>query len=681
MTYDAAGNLETRTDFMNRVTTYAYDDNNRLLSRTYPNPDENVSFTYTPTGRRLTATYNGETTAYEYDTRDRLTKVTHPDGRELQYEHDAQGNRLKLTAILTGLSLVSSYTFDPLNRLEDVTDPAERVYTHGYDENGNRASLVHPNGVETAYTYDTLNRLTNLATTHPGLLRTIQTYAFTLGPAGNRTRIVEAAGLPQERTLDYGYDDLYRLTGETVTESLGIVYTKTFGYDPVGNRLSQTTTIGPAGSPGPVLQDGTLSYGYDTRDRLLTEQLDALPATGYGWDDNGNLTTKDAEATYTWDHENRLVRVSKTDGTVVEHVYDPDGNRVQTSVTPPAAPATTTDFLVDTSGALSHVVAETADTGALKTYYVRGDDLLAVMRPLVTVPAAPEDWQTRYSHADGLGSIRRLTDEGANITDGYTYTAFGELLAHTGTDPQPYAFTGEPLDPNSGWQYHRARWMDPRVGRFAGVDPWEGMEHDPVSLHRYLYAEMNPVGSSDPSGRYTLTQLTIAGGIIGALAGASAYTLTRDSAEEFTWTGFGKWTLGGAILGAAIGAGVYYGPVISVRWAGAAPGVLKTWQQAEKFLGRTLGMTKNTIDLLINGRIRIPDFLDHARRFVGESKFVQELYLTGRVGQQLRDYADYCRLNGYRMYVFVRHDTKIGAKVVQLVEQTGGSIVRMFVQD
>ena len=84
------------------------------------------------------------------------------------------------------------------------------------------------------------------------------------------------------------------------------------------------------------------------------------------------------------------------------------------------------------------------------------------MRPLVAAPSSPTDWQTRYYHADGIGSIRRLTDEAGNITDGYTYSAFGELLAHTGTDSQPYAFTGEPLDPNSGWQYHRARWMDPR---------------------------------------------------------------------------------------------------------------------------------------------------------------------------------------------------------------------------
>jgi RHS repeat-associated protein len=85
---------------------------------------------------------------------------------------------------------------------------------------------------------------------------------------------------------------------------------------------------------------------------------------------------------------------------------------------------------------------------------------------------------------------------------GLTKSAFGELLAHTGSDPQPYAFTGEPLDPNSGFQYHRARWMDPRTGRFTGMDPFEGMSPDPLSLHRYLYAHASPVLLADPSGKF-----------------------------------------------------------------------------------------------------------------------------------------------------------------------------------
>ena len=176
------------------------------------------------------------------------------------------------------------------------------------------------------------------------------------------------------------------------------------------------------------------------------------------------------------------MRVEKADGTVVEHAYDADGNRVRTKVTPPTGPPQVTDYLVDTSGPLSHVVAETDGSGApglarLAEGLLRprrrpaGGDAAAGRGP---GPATPADWQTRYYHADGLGSIRRLTDETGNITDGYTYSAFGELLAHTGSDPQPYAFTGEPLDPNSGSQYHRARWMDPRSRTIRGDGPVGG---------------------------------------------------------------------------------------------------------------------------------------------------------------------------------------------------------------
>ena len=96
------------------------------------------------------------------------------------------------------------------------------------------------------------------------------------------------------------------------------------------------------------------------------------------------------------------------------------------------------------------------------------------MRPLVAAPGIASDWQTRYYHADGIGSIRRLTDEAGTITDGYTYSAFGELLAHTGTDPQPYAFAGEPSTPTpASSTTGRGGWIR-ESGRFTGMDPWEG---------------------------------------------------------------------------------------------------------------------------------------------------------------------------------------------------------------
>src|SRR5947207_3055280 len=73
-------------------------------------------------------------------------------------------------------------------------------------------------------------------------------YAYTLGPAGNRTQIAEASG----RRVDYAYDDLFRLTGETVTPAGGGAASATsYSYDAVGNRTHKVDST------------GTTDYSYD----------------------------------------------------------------------------------------------------------------------------------------------------------------------------------------------------------------------------------------------------------------------------------------------------------------------------------------------------------------------------------------------------------------------------------
>lgn len=42
-----------------------------------------------------------------------------------------------------------------------------------------------------------------------------------------------------------------------------------------------------------------------------------------------------------------------------------------------------------------------------------------------------------------------------------------------------------------------------------GMDPFEGSDFDPPSLHRYLYAAASPVNRRDPSGLFTLPEVTI----------------------------------------------------------------------------------------------------------------------------------------------------------------------------
>jgi len=71
-------------------------------------------------------------------------------------------------------------------------------------------------------------------------------------------------------------------------------------------------------------------------------------------------------------------------------------------------------------------------------------------------------------------------------------------------------YSGEQYDPNAGFYYLRARYYNQDNGRFVTTDPWNGNAFEPVTLHKYLYANANPVMFSDPSGKFSLARVAIA---------------------------------------------------------------------------------------------------------------------------------------------------------------------------
>jgi RHS repeat-associated protein len=42
--------------------------------------------------------------------------------------------------------------------------------------------------------------------------------------------------------------------------------------------------------------------------------------------------------------------------------------------------------------------------------------------------------------------------------------------------------------------------MDPKTGTFMSMDTYQGNMHDPMSLHKYMYANANPISNTDPTG-------------------------------------------------------------------------------------------------------------------------------------------------------------------------------------
>ncbi len=111
-----------------------------------------------------------------------------------------------------------------------------------------------------------------------------------------------------------------------------------------------------------------------------------------------------------------------------------------------------------------------------------------------------------------------MSDESGVITDSYDYEAFGQLLNESGNAENNYRFAGEQLDENLGQYYLRARYYNQRTGRFTQQDTYMGNSQDPVTLHKYLYANADPVNYTDPSGKISLGSLSAGMNIAANLA-------------------------------------------------------------------------------------------------------------------------------------------------------------------
>ena len=475
-TYDAVGNVLTRTDFNNQVTTYTYDNNNRTTSIAY-NDGSSESFTYDNNGNRLSATNVQGTWSYQYDVFNRLSQETKPTGEVLEYSYDAAGNKTQMKVTYQDASTrIESFTYDVLNRLESVTDANLGVTSYGYDANGNRESISYANGTSTTYDYDTLNRLINVSH-YNGTGGLINVFAYVLDATGKRTQISETNG----RVTDYTYDELNRLFTEVITDTLNGNYNAEYTYDKVGNRVYQTI-------------DGIqTALTYDNNDRLTQ-----MGGEHYTYDANGNTLTKTIDSdvvTYGYNAKNKMVSMGSL-STAASYQYNIDGIRIQKT-----EDSLDTKFLIDTNRDYAQVVTETTSTE--KINYTYGDDLVSQSRNATS----------SYYLYDGLGSTRALTNDAGVVTDTYNYEVFGDTLNKTGTTENNYLYTGEQYDSNLDNYYLRARYYDQNVGRFTQQDTWMGNNSDPITLHKYLYANADPANTIDPTGNFGLASVGAANSI------------------------------------------------------------------------------------------------------------------------------------------------------------------------
>jgi RHS repeat-associated protein len=95
----------------------------------------------------------------------------------------------------------------------------------------------------------------------------------------------------------------------------------------------------------------------------------------------------------------------------------------------------------------------------------------------------------------------------------YTYQAFGALKRTTGATRNQYLYRGEKFDETLKNYYLRDRFYDPETSRFTRPDKHEGEILAPFSLHKYVYAYDNPINFSDPTGFFTMGDVSAANSI------------------------------------------------------------------------------------------------------------------------------------------------------------------------
>lgn len=280
--YDEQDNLVTVTDPNGNVTTYVYDDFQRMQRQLSPVTGETV-YAYDPAGNLLsTHDANGATTTRTYDVLSRVTSatssragastetvlwtydtgtygmgrvasMTDPTGSTV-YSYDRRGLLKSEAKTVAGTTYATSFTYDAGGNRTAMTYPSGRVVTYGYDfadrpfsasagatplvisasylPFGPMASLTYGNGTTKTMSFDARYRpLENKLTGAGGA---IADYLYANDAAGNITQIHDA--LDPSYNRDFGYDDLNRLV--TANGGASLWGAGSYTYDAMGNMLT-----------------------------------------------------------------------------------------------------------------------------------------------------------------------------------------------------------------------------------------------------------------------------------------------------------------------------------------------------------------------------------------------------------------------------------------------------------
>ncbi len=467
--YDPAGNLTSVVDALKRNTTYSYDAGNRLKEVSYSDKTTpTVKYEYDEDGNRKKIIDGTGTTTYKYDLLDRLEEST--DERtggpteSVGYEYDLANQQKKIT-YPNKKSVTREY--DNAGRLKSLTDWLGHTTSFSYDPDSDLKTTTFPSEASNVdeYAYNNVDQMSAVKMTKGA--ETLASLAYTRDGDGQITN-ASAKGLPGEPTIAYEYDQNNRLAK---------VGASAYEYDAANNatKISGSTNTYDSASE---LEAGTRAkYTYDELAERTKTSPTSGPATTYGYDQAGNLTS------VTRPEQGATAAINDS------YAYNGDGLRSSQTI------AGSTGYLTwDVSRQLPMIVND----GTNSYIYGPGGTPVEQISSAGTV---------RYLHHDQAGSTRVITAEKGEVEGSYTFDAYGNQTGHSGTASTRLGYDGQYTNSDTGLQYVRARSYDPSTGQFISADPIAPLTREP-----YAFAGDSPLMYTDPLGLDFLGELEEAGG-------------------------------------------------------------------------------------------------------------------------------------------------------------------------